>query len=71
MKSFPRQLRSLLLHGLQDQRQAGGLSVTYNPFTTHKKLTYRCDAALQLYGYYKKQDFKYSEKGVTPRVLAE
>ena len=46
MKSFSRQLRSLLLHGLQDQRQAGGLSVTYNPFTTHKKLTYRCDAAL-------------------------
>ena len=72
MKSFSRQLSELFsFAAYKTNAKRVACSVTYNPFKTHKKLTYRCDAALQLYEYYKRHDFKYSEKGVTPRVLAE
>ena len=71
MKSFSRQLTDIFsFAAYKTNGKRIFSSVSYDPFKTHQKLTYRCDAALQIYEYYKKYDFKYSEKGVTPRVLA-
>jgi hypothetical protein len=72
MKSFSRQIGELFSYaGYKSNAKLIPCAVTYSPFKNHQKLTYKCDIALRLYEDYKKDGFKYSEKGLTPKSIAE
>lgn len=72
MKSFARQLSELFsFAGYKSNEKLLPCSITYSSPKIHQRLTYRCDIALKIYDYYKEHGFKYSEKGVTPRSIAE